>query len=93
MQMTGFKPWMPTKGEQLSDAFLLLSHSQVALRVDVAEVRVHYAAVERLLLICFLLSSRVASNVCGPVLSTGLTIQVRGHPSRWLRMQRVLALL
>ena len=24
MQMTGFKPWMPRKGEQLSDVFLLL---------------------------------------------------------------------
>ena len=59
----------------------------------VAEKRLHYAAVERLLLICFLLSSRVASNVGGPVLSTGLTIQVRVHPCRWLRMQILLALL
>ena len=48
---------------------------------------------ERLLLICFLLSSRLASNVCGPVLSTGLTIQVRGHPCQRLRMQTLLALL
>ena len=56
-------------------------------------MRIHYAAVERLLLICFLLSSGVASNVCGPVLSTGLTIQVGGHPCRWLRMQTLLALL
>lgn len=49
--------------------------------MGIAEKGPCYAAVERLLLVCFVLFSNGAGTVYGPSLAEGLTIQVVHRPS------------